>query len=84
MLRSLKPTPLEPKETKESKGVGPYAVRTICGWTINGPLGRNGSHNRSTNFIRADDVLNEQFKSFCNIEFSDSTFDNKVEMSRED
>jgi hypothetical protein len=78
------PKALEPKETKESEGFGPYAVRTICGWTINGPLGRNGSYNRSSNFIRADDVLNEQFKSFCNIEFSDSIFDNKVEMSRED
>ncbi|XP_028404804.1 uncharacterized protein LOC114527371 [Dendronephthya gigantea] len=78
------PKALEPKETIESEGVGPYAVRTICGWTINGPLGRNGSLNRSTNFIRADDVLNEQFKRFCNVEFSDSTFDDKVEMSRED
>ena len=35
------PRALEPKEIRECKGRGPYAVRTLFGWTINGPLGRN-------------------------------------------
>ena len=78
------PKALDLKETKESKGFGPYTVRTIYGWTINGPLGRNGSYNPSSNFICADDALNEQLKSFCNTESGDFTFDNKVEMPRED
>ena len=36
------PRALEPKEVKECQERGPYAVRTIFGWTINGPLGRSG------------------------------------------
>ena len=31
------PKALEPKEIKECKVEGPYAVRTLFGWTINGP-----------------------------------------------
>ena len=33
------PKVLEPKEIRESKDGGPYAVRTLFSWTINGPLG---------------------------------------------
>ena len=78
------PRALEPREVRECEGSGPYAVRTIFGWTINGPLGRNGWTYRSTNYIRTDQMLNRQFEKFCNIEFNDSTVDNKLAMSVED
>ena len=32
------PKALKPKEVKECNGKGPYAVRTIFGWMVNGPL----------------------------------------------
>ena len=35
---------LEPQEVKRSEDGGPYAVRTLLGWTINGPLGRPTSY----------------------------------------
>ena len=78
------PKALEPKKVKKSNGTGPYAVKTVFGWTINGPLGRNAGLYRAANSIRVDSTLNEQFKRFCNIEFNDSTFDNNVAMSVED
>ena len=31
---------LEPIEVLQSEDGGPYAVRTLLGWTINGALGR--------------------------------------------
>ena len=78
------PRALEPKEVKECQGSGPYAVRTIFGWTINGPLGRSVRQIHSANFIRADHALSQQFEEFCNAEFNDSAFDSKLEMSQED
>ncbi|XP_028402120.1 uncharacterized protein LOC114525110 [Dendronephthya gigantea] len=78
------PKALEPKEVRESSGAGPYAVRTVFGWTINGPLGRNKTARRCANFIRSDHDLNEQFQTFCNMEFNDSVYDTKLEMSVED
>ena len=30
---------LEPLDIIQSVGDGPYAVRTMLGWTVNGPLG---------------------------------------------
>ena len=35
---------------------------------MNGPLGRNGSAKRTSNFIRADTALDQQFQRFCNME----------------
>ena len=78
------PRALEPKQVRECEGKGPYVVRTIFGWTINGPLGRNGRENHCTNFIRADHALSKQFEKFCNAEFNDSAFNNSLEMSQED
>ena len=78
------PRALEPKQFKECQGNGPYAVRTIFGWTINGPLGRNARTGSHANFIRSDHGLNQQFQKFCNMEFNDTFIDNKFEMSIED
>ena len=78
------PKALEPKEVKESQDGGPYATRTLFGWAINGPLGRNRNATRTTNFIRRDAELDHMFRRFCNMEFSDSLLDSKREMSLDD
>jgi len=37
------PKLLEPWEIVNSRGGGPYAIRTVLGWVINGPLNGNGN-----------------------------------------
>ena len=79
------PKALEPREIKQSRRKGPFAVRTVFGWTINGPLGREstgGSH--TVNLVKGDIELEEQFKRFCNQEFSDSIADTAMQMSEDD
>ena len=66
------------------RGKGPYAIRTILSWTINGPLGRNETTRPCANFIRSDHGLNEQFQKFCDMEFNDSVFDSRLKMFVED
>ena len=78
------PRALEPKEVKKGQGNETYAVRTIFGWTMNGPLGRSTRTRSHANFIRSDHGLNQQFQKFCNMEFNDTFTDNKLEMSIED
>ncbi|XP_068726426.1 uncharacterized protein [Montipora capricornis] len=78
------PKALEPKEVRVSQNGGPYAAKTLLGWAINCPLGRNGSAKRTSNFIRADTALDQQFQRFCNMEFNDSLLDNERAMSLED
>ena len=76
------PRALEPKEVK-GQGNGLYAVRTLLGWTINGPIGRINGSPACANFVRSDSELSEQFQRFCDIEFSDTSND-KVQMSIKD
>jgi hypothetical protein len=78
------PRALEPIEVRRCNGKGPYAVKTILGWTINGPLERNRTGRRCANFIRCDADLDDQFKKFCDMEFNEVALDNKFEMSTED
>lgn len=76
---------LEPIEIRQSRGEGPYAVRTVFGWTVNGPLGRESDGaSRTANLIKGDIQLEKQFKKFCEQEFSDSIVDATAQMSRED
>ncbi len=78
------PAALEPKEVIERHGKGPYAIRTVLGWTVNGPLGRSRAEPHNVNFIRADTNLSKQFQKFCDMEFNDSTYHGRAEMSKED
>ena len=75
---------MEPKEVKKSKGRGPYAVGTLFGWTINGPLGRNETTRLCVKFLQSDHGLNEQFQKYSNMEFNDSAFGTKIKMSVKD
>ena len=78
------PKALEPHETRLSQGQGPFATRTIFGWTVNGPLVRMGQPQPVCNFVKADEELNRQFRTFCDWEFSDSICVSKPAMSKED
>jgi len=80
---------MEPWEVKNSDGEGPYAVRTLLGWVVNGPLqGRkdNGSTSERTNITvnrisvdKLEEMLNKQY----NHDFNEIASETK-EMSRED
>ena len=78
------PKTLSPKEVIESPGKGPCAVRTVLAWTVNGPLKRFEKDKYRVSFIRFDSKLSEQFQNFCNMEFNDSTYLGRTEMSKED
>ena len=50
-------------------------MRTTLGWVVNGPLGKvMNANTRTANFIKADLWLNEQFQSYCDMEFNDSAY----------
>ena len=78
------PKALEPQEVKGSRNGGPFAVRTLLGWVVNGSLCRDGKTSHTANFIKADDKLSHQFERFCNREFNDAPSYGKPAMSQED
>lgn len=78
------PKALQPIEVRESKDGGPYATRTLLGWTVNGPLNTKGNCKPTANFIRADANLHEEFERFCNQEFDDAKMDSNATLSQED
>ncbi|KAK0152604.1 hypothetical protein N1851_005873 [Merluccius polli] len=82
------PKLLEPWEVIHCEGDGPYAVRTVLGWVVNGPLnGTSGTmeedlFSATVNRIsvsRLEEMLSNQY----NHDFSETTKEEK-EMSRED
>ena len=84
MIGNDAPKVLEPKEIRESKDGGPYAFRTLFGWTINGPLSRMSSSSRTANRIQSSADLSTQFEKFCEMEFNDSQFTVGKTLSQED
>ena len=81
------PAALQPREVKQSHDGGPYATRTVFGWVINGPLGRDEGNLATANFIDSSeqsDSLNKQFENYCNLEFNDSTYESKLSLSQND
>lgn len=82
------PKLLEPWEIVNSCGDGPYAIRTVLGWVINGPLGGNGSSSNAKlpsvvvnriSVTTLEHILNSQYNHDFNEKTSVDT-----EMSRED
>lgn len=46
------PNAMEPEDVIRSINVGPYTVRTVFGWTVNGPLRRgNCNHTETTHEV---------------------------------
>ena len=79
------PDAVQPLEFPKSKSGGPFAVRTIFGWALNGPLGRFDGEGNHCHFARTqhnDDVkLAEQLCQYFNHEFSESSSDSSKGMS---
>lgn len=84
------PKAMEPLQVVNSMDDGPYAVRTILGWTVNGPL-RGGSGMRETNTFtgvttnrisvaKLEELWQLQFKQ----DFPDAGQNEDIEMSKDD
>lgn len=71
---------LEPKEIIPSLNESPYAVKTALGWTINGPMGHSKARSVRSCFVR----LEEEWNDYCNREFEENKYFEKVEMSIEE
>ena len=84
LIGSDVPEILQPREVRMSENGGPFATKTLLGWVLNGPLGREDTEVATTNFVQADDALNRRFEEFCNMEFQDVTYDTKTSMSQND
>ncbi|XP_064635233.1 uncharacterized protein LOC135492610 [Lineus longissimus] len=82
------PKAMEPWDVIKSEGDGPYAVKTLLGWSINGPL--KGCNNPtcssatpvSVSFTKV--TLDEQLRNYYNTDFNESTVNDKEENSVED
>jgi len=85
LIGSDAPEILEPKQVIPSQNGGPYATRTTLGWVVNGPLGKVTNTNTCTaNLIKADLRLNEQFQTYCDMEFNDLAYSEARSMSAND
>ena len=82
------PNALEPLEVIRSMDGGPYAVKTVLGWTVNGPLGgcddspgcqSTVSINRIS-AVTLDELWSKQFK----MDFPENNQDELVGMSKDD
>ena len=73
------PEDLQALEVRRSNNGGPFAARTIFGRVLNGPLGRAVNQSPTSNSVDASFKLelNQQFQSFCNMDFNDSIYDPK-------
>lgn len=82
------PKALEPCKVINSQGNGPYAVKTILGWTINGPLRRMDTAHSGKPVVMAnrisvtkmEDLLQQQIK----LDFPEHMHEERLEMSKED
>lgn len=80
----------EPSQVINSRGDGPYAVKTPLGWVINGPLRRTTTSSvnlemvrHSVNHISVSTVEN-LFTQLYNAEFPERGYEEKAELSHED
>lgn len=91
MIGSNVPEALETWQVVRSQNNGPYAVKTVLGWTENVPLKRlkrsgiscNDKLQRTVNrisVVKLDELWKQQFKN----DFPESALDDMVGMSKED
>ena len=63
------PAALTPIEVRTGAPGTPYAVKTLLGWTLNGPLGLAAEQQKaSVNFVHADACLEQQVRQFWELE----------------
>ena len=79
------PTIFDPLEVKHSQNGDPYGSRSSMGWVVNGPLGRYHKGSCATSFfIKADPEFHQMVKDFYDSGFTESSADDKPEMSQEE
>jgi len=76
---------LEPWEVVNSQGDGPYAIRTLLGWVVNGSLGsyQNEQHTARVNRISVESLEWLLEKQYLH-DFNEKMSEDKEEMSREE
>ena len=78
LIGSNVPQALQPREFRPSQNSGPFAMRTVLGWVLNGPLGRTAPKYPTANFVQVEKTLDQQFKDYCNLEFNDAVCESKT------
>ncbi|KAM8861775.1 uncharacterized protein ACB058_008484 isoform 2-T2 [Synchiropus picturatus] len=79
---------MEPRQIINSRGDGPYAVRTTLGWVINGPL--RGTAVASSDIVShtvnhiSVSTVETLLTQLYNADFPEKEYNDKSEMSRED
>ncbi|KAK3734270.1 hypothetical protein QZH41_008857, partial [Actinostola sp. cb2023] len=96
LIGSDAPEALCPLEVKSGKKREPYALRTLLGWTVTGPLKGRTTRRAEVNYLHVDQVLGcdepesvltpieTQLERLCNSEFTESTAEIRECMSLED
>ncbi len=79
---------MEPWEIVNSQDDGPYAVKTLLGWVVNGPLRRGQTTGNAETYVYVNRIsvanLERLLISQYNQEFSEVTSEEKKELSMED
>lgn len=83
------PRAMEPWDVIPSVDNGPFAVKTLLGWVINGPLEIHATSNDTYVSVNRVDAklmnnLEEQIRNQFNHDFNERTIDDKCEPSKED
>jgi len=65
------PEALIPLEVSRANVGDPYAVRTLLGWCLNGPINENVPNSACVNFLSAEPSLEEQVERFWKLETSE-------------
>lgn len=80
---------MEPWKVINSRNNGPYAVKTVLGWIVNGPkeesikTGKPGIQSYTVNRISVEKIEDLLVKQF-NLDFPERRYDDTPEMSQED
>lgn len=80
------PKAIEPWQIINSEGDGPYAIKTLLGWVVNGPLGTRMSNAMPSHAVNRISVhnLHEMLIAQYNSDFSEKLCEEVKEMSVED
>ena len=79
---------MEPWEIINSEGNGPYAVKTLFGWVVNGPLSSCSAVELGPSVVLANRISVSNLKDLLltqyNHDFCEKEYDEKEETSDED
>ncbi|XP_034057151.1 uncharacterized protein LOC117536415 [Gymnodraco acuticeps] len=88
LIGTNSPEVMEPWEVINSRGKGPYAVRTLLGWVVNGPLRGGNESGSSCPTVTANRIsiahIEELLVKQYNHDFNEKSAEDKPEMSIED